>query len=138
MSASKAPAVNTQDLINRILQLEQITKRLGEQNCELKDYNEQLEAQVMAILFTGQQKNKDKAKLHIYMDMKDKELSNDKNKIIMAASYLCEVAFDWFDVYLQNYYKKDEVNQNNNMIKIIDSYNIFIWMLKTTFRKVEE
>ncbi|EFW14756.1 conserved hypothetical protein [Coccidioides posadasii str. Silveira] len=50
MSAFKAPAVNTQDLINRILQLEQITKKLEEQNCKLKDYNKQLEAQVIAIV----------------------------------------------------------------------------------------
>ncbi|EAS33255.3 uncharacterized protein CIMG_13350 [Coccidioides immitis RS] len=64
MSAFKAPAINTQDLINRILQLEQIIKKLGEQNHELKDHNKQLEIQIMIILFTGQQKKKDKAKVN--------------------------------------------------------------------------
>ncbi|KMU92724.1 hypothetical protein CIHG_10544 [Coccidioides immitis H538.4] len=143
MSASKAPAINTQDLMNRILQLKQITKKLGEQNHKLKDHNKQLEAQVMAIPSIRQQEKKDKLQaflrqLHIYMDMKGKELSNNKNKIIMAALYLCGAVFNWFDAYLQNYYEKDEVNQDNNMLKIIDSYNIFIWILKTTFGEVEE
>ncbi|EFW19820.1 conserved hypothetical protein [Coccidioides posadasii str. Silveira] len=151
MSAFKAPAVNTQDLINRILQLKQITERLEEQNCELKDYNKQLETQIMAIPFIRQQKKKDKAKvnllkffktflgqLHIYMNIKDKELSNNKDKIIMTVLYLYRAVFDWFNIYLQNYYKRDEVDQNNNMLKIIDSYNIFIQILKITFREVEK
>ncbi|EFW13193.1 conserved hypothetical protein [Coccidioides posadasii str. Silveira] len=141
MSAFKASAINTQDLINRILQLKQITERLEEQNCKLKDYNKQLEIQIMVILSTEQQKKKDKAKVNslkffkskqeklqaflrqlcIYMNIKDKELSNNKNKIIIA-----------------NYYKKDKVDQNNNMLKIINSYNIFIQTLKITFREVEK
>ncbi|KMU92308.1 hypothetical protein CIHG_10051 [Coccidioides immitis H538.4] len=114
MSASKASAINTQDLMNRILQLEQITEKLREQNHKLKNYNKQLEAQVMAILSTGQQKKKDKVKvnsleffkskqeklqaflrqLHIYMNMKGKELSNNKDKIIIAALYLHRAVFD--------------------------------------------
>ncbi|KJF59921.1 uncharacterized protein CIMG_12572 [Coccidioides immitis RS] len=102
MSAFKAPAVNTQDLINRILQLEQITKKLEEQNCKLKHHNKQLEVQVIAILSTEQQEKKDKVKVN--------PLELFKNK----------------------------VNQNNNMLKIIDSYDIFIQILKTTFREVEE
>ncbi|EAS29827.2 uncharacterized protein CIMG_13190 [Coccidioides immitis RS] len=141
MSAFKASAINTQDLINRILQLKQIIKRLGEQNHELKDHNKQLETQIMAIPSTGQQKKKDKAKVNlpeffkneqeklqaflkqlcIYINIKGKELSNNKNKIIIT-----------------NYYKKDKVNQNNNMLKIINSYNIFIQILKTTFREVKK
>ncbi|KJF61136.1 uncharacterized protein CIMG_13452 [Coccidioides immitis RS] len=68
----------------------------------------------MAISFIRQQKKKDEVKvnlpelfkskqeklqaflrqLHIYMNIKDKELSNNKNKIIMAALYFCEAAFD--------------------------------------------
>ncbi|EAS37561.3 uncharacterized protein CIMG_12608 [Coccidioides immitis RS] len=158
MSAFKIPAINAQDLINRILQLEQIIKKLGEQNCELKDYNEQLETQIMAIPFTGQEEKKDKAKVNlpelfkskwgklqallrqlcIYMNMKDKELNSNKNKIMMTVSYLCKAAFDLFNTYLQNYYKKDEDNQNNNMLKIINNYNIFIWTFKITFREVKE
>ncbi|KJF59958.1 uncharacterized protein CIMG_12641 [Coccidioides immitis RS] len=65
MSASKAPAINTQDLMNRILQLKQITERLEEQNHELKNYNKQLEIQIMAIPFTEQQEKKDKAKVNL-------------------------------------------------------------------------
>ncbi|EFW19822.1 conserved hypothetical protein [Coccidioides posadasii str. Silveira] len=131
MSAFKAPAINAQDLINRILQLEQITEKLEGQNCELKDYNKQLETQIMAILFIRQQEKKKKVKvnlLELFKNIKDRELSNDKNKIIMAALYL----------YRANYYKKDEVDQNNDMLKIIDSYDIFIQILKTTFREVEK
>ncbi|KMU91202.1 hypothetical protein CIHG_08870 [Coccidioides immitis H538.4] len=109
MFVFKAPVINIQDLINRILQLEQITERLREQNHELKDYNKQLEIQIMAILFTGQQEKKDKVKVNsselfkskqeklqafleqlcIYINMKGKELSNNKDKIIITASYLC-------------------------------------------------
>ncbi|EFW13803.1 conserved hypothetical protein [Coccidioides posadasii str. Silveira] len=98
MSASKVPSINTQDLMNRILQLKQITKKLGEQNYKLKDYNKQLETQVMVIPSTGQQKKKNKVKvnpLELFKNMKDKELSNNKNKIIMAASYLYEAVFNW-------------------------------------------
>ncbi|KJF61286.1 uncharacterized protein CIMG_13562 [Coccidioides immitis RS] len=80
MSALKAPAINAQDLINRILQLEQIIKKLEEQSCKLKNYNKQLE----------------------------------------------------------NYYKKDKDNQNDNMLKIINNYNIFIQTLKTTFEEVKK
>ncbi|EAS27719.1 uncharacterized protein CIMG_13561 [Coccidioides immitis RS] len=100
--------------MNRILQLKQITKKLKEQNHELKDHNEQLEAQIMTILFTRQQEKKDKVKvnlselfkskqeklqaflrqLHIYMNMKGKELNNNKNKIIITVLYLYRAAFN--------------------------------------------
>ncbi|KJF61419.1 uncharacterized protein CIMG_13653 [Coccidioides immitis RS] len=51
--------------MNRILQLEHITEKLEEQNHELKDHNEQLEIQIMAIPSTRQQEKKDKAKVNL-------------------------------------------------------------------------
>ncbi|KJF60388.1 uncharacterized protein CIMG_12912 [Coccidioides immitis RS] len=117
MSAFIAPAVNAQDLINRILQLKQITEKLEEQNCKLKDYNKQLETQVIIISSTRQQKKKDKVKVNPpepFKNMKGKELNSDKNKVIMAVSYLYEAVFDWFNIYLWNYYEKDEDNQNDD------------------------
>ncbi|KJF61109.1 uncharacterized protein CIMG_13426 [Coccidioides immitis RS] len=100
----------------------------------------------MTISSTKQQEKKDKAKVNslelfkseqeklqaflrqlcIYMNIKGKELNSNKNKIIITVLYLYRAVFDWFDIYLQNYYKKDEDNQNNNMLKIINSYSIFI------------
>ncbi|KAI1932968.1 hypothetical protein LOZ66_006708 [Ophidiomyces ophidiicola] len=46
MSTSK-PAINGQELLNRIQQLEKATQALAQQNLELKDHNQQLEAQIM-------------------------------------------------------------------------------------------
>ncbi|KJF61420.1 uncharacterized protein CIMG_13654 [Coccidioides immitis RS] len=74
----------------------------------------------MAIPFTEQQEKKDKVKvnspelfkneqgklqaflsqLHIYMNMKDKELNSNRNKIMMTVLYLYKAAFNWFNVYL--------------------------------------
>ncbi|EEP78572.1 predicted protein [Uncinocarpus reesii 1704] len=72
------------------------------------------------------------------MNMKKEEFKDDKEKMMAAASYLQEAAFNWFNIYLQNYYKKEEVDQDDNMLKVINHYNIFIKTLKTTFREVEE
>ncbi|KAI1908583.1 hypothetical protein LOZ65_006613 [Ophidiomyces ophidiicola] len=47
MSTPK-PMINGQELLNRIQQLEETTQALGQQNLELKDHNQQLEAQIMA------------------------------------------------------------------------------------------
>ncbi|KAI1907595.1 hypothetical protein LOZ65_006756 [Ophidiomyces ophidiicola] len=46
MSTPK-PAINGQELLNRIQQLEEATQALRQQNLELKDHNQQLEAQIM-------------------------------------------------------------------------------------------
>ncbi|KAI1955412.1 hypothetical protein LOZ58_006785 [Ophidiomyces ophidiicola] len=53
MSTSK-PAINRQELLNRIQQLEKATQALGQQNLELKDHNQQLETQIMATTTTEQ------------------------------------------------------------------------------------
>ncbi|KAI1964832.1 hypothetical protein LOZ58_001522, partial [Ophidiomyces ophidiicola] len=53
MSTPK-PAINGQKLLNRIQQLEKVTQDLGQQNLELKDHNQQLEAQMMATTTTEQ------------------------------------------------------------------------------------
>ncbi|KAI1962316.1 hypothetical protein LOZ58_002653 [Ophidiomyces ophidiicola] len=47
MSTPK-PAINGQELLNRIQQLEKATQVLEQQNLELKNHNQQLEAQIMA------------------------------------------------------------------------------------------
>ncbi|KAI1935797.1 hypothetical protein LOZ66_005032 [Ophidiomyces ophidiicola] len=47
MSTSK-PMINGQELLNRIQQLEKATQALSQQNLELKNHNQQLEAQIMA------------------------------------------------------------------------------------------
>ncbi|KAI1932737.1 hypothetical protein LOZ66_006765 [Ophidiomyces ophidiicola] len=46
MSTPK-PTINGQKLLNRIQQLEKATQVLSQQNLELKDHNQQLEAQIM-------------------------------------------------------------------------------------------
>ncbi|KAI1954917.1 hypothetical protein LOZ58_006885 [Ophidiomyces ophidiicola] len=51
MSTPK-PAINGQELLNRIQQLEEATQVLDQQNLELKDHNQQLEAQIMATTTT--------------------------------------------------------------------------------------
>ncbi|KAI1957076.1 hypothetical protein LOZ58_005998, partial [Ophidiomyces ophidiicola] len=59
MSTPK-PAINGQKLLNRIQQLEEATQALGQQNLELKDHNQQLEAQIMAITTITEQTSKAK------------------------------------------------------------------------------
>ncbi|KAI1960188.1 hypothetical protein LOZ58_003907 [Ophidiomyces ophidiicola] len=51
MSTPK-PAINGQELLNRIQQLEEVTQALDQQNLKLKNHNEQLEAQIMATTTT--------------------------------------------------------------------------------------
>ncbi|KAI1932702.1 hypothetical protein LOZ66_006790 [Ophidiomyces ophidiicola] len=46
MSTPK-PMINGQELLNRIQQLEKATQALSQQNLELKNHNQQLEAQIM-------------------------------------------------------------------------------------------
>ncbi|KAI1932783.1 hypothetical protein LOZ66_006752 [Ophidiomyces ophidiicola] len=46
MSTPK-PMINAQELLVRIQQLEEATQTLGQQNLELKNHNQQLEAQIM-------------------------------------------------------------------------------------------
>ncbi|KAI1907310.1 hypothetical protein LOZ65_006780 [Ophidiomyces ophidiicola] len=105
MSTSK-PAINGQELLNRIQQLEKTTQALGQQNLKLKDHNQQLEAQIMATTTITEQISKVKVnppepfrgeqeklqsflgQLRIYMDMRGKEFDIDKDKVMMAASYL--------------------------------------------------
>ncbi|KAI1908182.1 hypothetical protein LOZ65_006681 [Ophidiomyces ophidiicola] len=53
MSTSK-PAINGQELLNRIQQLEKATQALEQQNLELKDHNQQFETQIMATTTTEQ------------------------------------------------------------------------------------
>ncbi|KAI1935759.1 hypothetical protein LOZ66_004994 [Ophidiomyces ophidiicola] len=52
------PAINGQQLLNGIQQLEEATQALGQQNLELKDHNQQLEAQIMATTTTTEQISK--------------------------------------------------------------------------------
>ncbi|KAI1931888.1 hypothetical protein LOZ66_006986 [Ophidiomyces ophidiicola] len=135
MSTSK-PTINGQELLNRIQQLEKATQALSQQNLELKDHNQQLEAQIMMTSTTTEWTSK--AKLQIYMDMRGKEFDTDKDKVMMVASYLQESAFNWFNTYLRNYYERNNIEKNNDMAKVIDNYNLFINTLKTTFKEVEE
>ncbi|KAI1955913.1 hypothetical protein LOZ58_006521 [Ophidiomyces ophidiicola] len=57
MSTSKS-AINGQELLNRIQQLEKATQALSQQNLELKDYNQQLEMQIMVTTTTTEQTSK--------------------------------------------------------------------------------
>ncbi|KAI1907000.1 hypothetical protein LOZ65_006809 [Ophidiomyces ophidiicola] len=59
MSTPK-PAINGQKLLNRIQQLEEATQALGQQNLELKDHNQQLEAQIMVTTATTEWTSKAK------------------------------------------------------------------------------
>ncbi|KAI1932342.1 hypothetical protein LOZ66_006889 [Ophidiomyces ophidiicola] len=134
------PMINAQKLLVRIQQLEEATQTLGQQNLELKDQNQQLEAQIMATTTT---ERTSKAKVNPPEPFrgergKGKEFDTDKDKVMMAASYLQESAFDWFDAYLRNYYERNDIEKDDDMAKVIDNYNLFINTLKTTFGEVEE
>ncbi|KAI1964829.1 hypothetical protein LOZ58_001519 [Ophidiomyces ophidiicola] len=59
MSTPK-PAINGQKLLNRIQHLEEATQALGQQNLELKDHNQQLEAQIMVTTTTTEWTSKAK------------------------------------------------------------------------------
>ncbi|KAI1921138.1 hypothetical protein LOZ65_003806, partial [Ophidiomyces ophidiicola] len=59
MSTPK-PAINGQELLNRIQQLEKASQALGQQNLELKDHNQQLETQIMATTATTERTSKAK------------------------------------------------------------------------------
>ncbi|KAI1937517.1 hypothetical protein LOZ66_003796, partial [Ophidiomyces ophidiicola] len=59
MSTPK-PTINGQELLNRIQQLEEATQALSQQNLELKDHNQQLEAQIMATSTTTERTSKAK------------------------------------------------------------------------------
>ncbi|KAI1932026.1 hypothetical protein LOZ66_006959 [Ophidiomyces ophidiicola] len=59
MSTPK-PTINGQELLNRIQQLEEATQALSQQNLELKDHNQQLEAQIMVTSTTMEQTSKAK------------------------------------------------------------------------------
>ncbi|KAI1932014.1 hypothetical protein LOZ66_006973, partial [Ophidiomyces ophidiicola] len=111
MSTSKS-MINAQKLLIRIQQLEEATQTLEQQNLELKNHNQQLEAQIMATTTSTEQTSKAKVnppesfkgeqeksqsfpeQLQIYMDMRGKEFNTNKDKVMMAASYLRESAFD--------------------------------------------
>ncbi|KAI1932696.1 hypothetical protein LOZ66_006803 [Ophidiomyces ophidiicola] len=111
MSTPK-PMINAQELLVRIQQLEEATQTLGQQNLELKNHNQQLEAQIMATMTTTEWTSKTKinppelfkreqgklqsflGQLQIYMDMRGKEFDTNKDKVMMVASYLRESAFD--------------------------------------------
>ncbi|KAI1955349.1 hypothetical protein LOZ58_006806 [Ophidiomyces ophidiicola] len=104
MSTPK-PVINGQKLLNIIQQLEKATQALEQQNLELKDHNQQLEAQIMATTTTEwtskakvnppepfrEEQGKLQSflgQLQIYMDMRGKEFDTDKDKVMMVASYL--------------------------------------------------
>ncbi|KAI1941431.1 hypothetical protein LOZ66_001948 [Ophidiomyces ophidiicola] len=59
MSTPK-PVINGQELLNRIQQLEEATQALSQQNLELKDHNQQLEAQIMVTSTTTEWTSKAK------------------------------------------------------------------------------
>ncbi|KAI1960651.1 hypothetical protein LOZ58_003724 [Ophidiomyces ophidiicola] len=54
------PAINGQELLNRIQQLEEVTQALGQQNLELKDHNQQLETQIRVTTTTTEWTSKAK------------------------------------------------------------------------------
>ncbi|KAI1931884.1 hypothetical protein LOZ66_006987 [Ophidiomyces ophidiicola] len=54
------PMINGQELLNRIQQLEEATQALSQQNLELKDHNQQLEAQIMVTSTTTEWTSKAK------------------------------------------------------------------------------
>ncbi|KAI1959891.1 hypothetical protein LOZ58_004256 [Ophidiomyces ophidiicola] len=59
MFTSKS-AINEQELLNRIQQLEKAIQALSQQNLELKDHNQQLKTQIMATTTTTEQTSKAK------------------------------------------------------------------------------
>ncbi|KAI1933918.1 hypothetical protein LOZ66_006240 [Ophidiomyces ophidiicola] len=50
--STRKPTINAQELLIRIQQLEEATQILRQQNLELKNHNQQLEAQIMVITTT--------------------------------------------------------------------------------------
>ncbi|KAI1956454.1 hypothetical protein LOZ58_006383 [Ophidiomyces ophidiicola] len=109
MSTPK-PAINGQELLNRIQQLEEATQALSQQNLKLKDHNQQLEAQIMVTTTATEQTSKAK--------VNPPELFREEQG--------------------KNYYEQNDIEKDDNMAKVIYNYNLFINMLKTTFEEVEE
>ncbi|KAI1915881.1 hypothetical protein LOZ65_005376 [Ophidiomyces ophidiicola] len=117
MSTPK-PAINGQELLNRIQQLEEATQALRQQNLKLKDHNQQLEAQIMATTATTEQTSKAKVN-------PPEPFRGEQGKL---QSFLEQL----------NYYEQNDIEKDDDMAKVIDNYDLFINTLKTTFGEVEE
>ncbi|KAI1932309.1 hypothetical protein LOZ66_006905 [Ophidiomyces ophidiicola] len=109
MSTPKS-MINAQELLVRIQQLEEATQTLGQQNLELKNHNQQLEAQIMVTTTTTEWTSKTKVN-------PPEPFKGEQEK---------------------NYYEQNNIEKDDDMAKVIDNYDLFIKTLKTTFREVEE
>ncbi len=59
-------------------------------------------------------------------------------KIMYIKERLSETAFDWFELYMREYYEKSEADMQIFTKQVFSNYNSFVLALKNIFGIIDE
>jgi hypothetical protein len=70
--------------------------------------------------------------------MNRERLTTKAERVLLAATYLIRLAFNWFEPFIWDYQEHEEDDQANKTNKIFTSYNAFKKQLKNTFSNINK
>lgn len=75
--------------------------------------------------------------LELYFRVNRGKIEADSNKVYFISTYLTDRAFNWFELFIREYYEKAEKNQNNKIKEIFAFFDVFKRYLKQTFGDID-
>ena len=132
MSQQKKSSFNAAAAQQKIWELESQLQREKDKASELKiDKSEKFDEERVKL-------KKFLAQLDIYIDSQKNKIRYEKNKMLLAVSFLKEKIFDWFESYVRAQFHETDQNRNQDVNDVMTDYSEFIKRLWMIFKEVNK
>ena len=76
--------------------------------------------------------------MDLYLGANPTQFEKEEDKVLMAAGFMQDTAFDWVERFVHAYHHEDVEDWNSDITKAFRSYKDFVKMLETAFGEVDK
>jgi hypothetical protein len=139
------PTVALQMAMAKIQQLEEQMGQLQEEQGRLQAHQEGSKGtQFLRVAkpepFKGERKKLRAfvTQMDLYLGANPTQFKKEEDKVLMAAGFMQDTAFDWVERFVHAYHHEDVEDWNSDVTKAFRSYEEFVKMLETAFGEVDK